>query len=838
MGLTRFPRLFGVAGWWVAGAVLVGGCSGLTSAPPPSFGGGSDAAAVDGAGPTDTGRGFDGAGGRPTDGGSDLAVDAIAWFGSDTAGTAPAGFDAAGGFGGAAGTGGGGGTAGVTGDASLASPEASVASDDGSDGLADGMLLVDVAAGDERIELVTDGPGEDAGADVIVPLADAAGRDTTARPDGVSISDATSVSFTVNAGADQSVCPGRPATLGAQAQGGTPPYAYAWSANPTCSGCIDSPTTAMTDVVPPATTAFTVTVHDSLNAVATDSVTVAVVNPVADAGPEVSIDSGASVRIGTAALLGYSYAWTCDRPPCALSSATVAQPTVNPKLSTKYTVTVTSPGGCPASDSTMVWVNLPVSTTPQDGETGYPTSASFFVQFGASVLPSSISTDTVSLAETVSGTPVPFTSSYDSSSHVLTIKPTGYNPAVAQYTLTLVGGAGGILSDDSLWPQRLPADVAIAYTLAAAADLTAPIIVSRSPAQLAVNVAINTHVAATFSEALDPTTVAATNFTLSSGPAAGRITVAGTLSYDASTFTLIFVPAASLTAYTSYTVQIGGMKDLSGNPMLTTSWTFTTGVAADNTPPTVTAVVPASGATRVSVVAAVSVTFSESVDPTTLTAGIQVAAGVTPVAGSVTCDTANRVATFTPSAALASQTLYTITVAGVKDLAGNSMTAAFTSTFTTGKVLFSDSFESGTANWTLASPWGLTTSSYMSPTHSLTDSPAGNYAPNVTTSATSVVIDVSNVTSVSLSYWLSGQTQANYDFLWVEYSTNGLSWTSLAYYSGTLDWAQHTQTIPSGLGLGTFAPGTTSLQIRFRMTANASQQFDGVYVDDVIVQAN
>ncbi len=83
------------------------------------------------------------------------------------------------------------------------------------------------------------------------------------------------------------------------------------------------------------------------------------------------------------------------------------------------------------------------------------------MQFGASVLPSSISTNTVSLAESVSGTPVPFTSNYDSSLHVLTITPTGYNPAVAQYTLTLVGGAGGILSDDSLWPQRLPADVAI-----------------------------------------------------------------------------------------------------------------------------------------------------------------------------------------------------------------------------------------------------------------------------------------------------------------------------------------------------------------------------------------
>ncbi len=147
--------------------------------------------------------------------------------------------------------------------------------------------------------------------------------------------------------------------------------------------------------------------------------------------------------------------------------------------------------------------------------------------------------------------------------------------------------------------------------------------------------------AATFSEALDPTTVTAANFTLATGPATGR-TVAGTLSYDAKTSTVIFVPAASLASYTTYTVLVGGITDLSGNPMSPTSWTFTTGGGADSTPPTVTAVVPASGATRVSVVAVVSLTFSEPVDPTTLAAGIQVAAGVTPVAGSVTCDTANQ----------------------------------------------------------------------------------------------------------------------------------------------------------------------------------------------------
>lgn len=820
----RFPGL-GVAGRWLVVVVLLGGCNSLTNAPAVPPDGGHDSVARDGAGQAETGRGPDGAGGNQADTRAlvpgDAQVDGIAG-GSlvDAAGPA-SGLDAAGGFGGTAGIGGAGGAAGVTGDGSPP-PETNSPPDDGSAGQADGVVVVDLAPVDNHITSVPDGPGPDRIPDGSIPSVD------LGTPDNRS-SDVARSPFTVNAGPDQSICDGFPATLAATAQGGTQPYSYAWSATPTCSGCISSPISAQTDVVPITTTTFTVTAHDSLSAVATDSVIVTVVDAIADAGPEVSVDPGVPISIGTPAQPGYTYVWTCDRPTCALSSATTAQPTVSPKLSTTYTVSVTSPGGCLASDSTSVWVNLPLTTTPADGETAYSPSASLFVQFGASVLASSITPDTVNLSETTSGAPIPFTYVYNSSLQVLTITPTAYDPTVFQYTLTLVGGAGGILSDDPLWPQRLPDNVVVNYTLAAAPDLTTPIIVSRSPAPFATGVGTNTHVAATFSEALDPTSVTAANFVLSIGTTIG---VAGTLSYDASSSTVTFIPAAPLTAGTTYTVRVSGMKDVSGNTMFLTTWTFTTGGVADTTPPTVTAVAPASGATRVSVLAVVSVTFSESVDPTTLAAGIQVAAGATPVAGSVTCDAVNRVATFTPSAALASQTLYTVTVAGVKDLAGNTMTAAFTSTFTTTTILFGDSFESGTANWTLNPPWGLTTTSYVSPTHSLTDSPAGNYAPNLNISATSVAINVTNVGSVSPSYWLSGQTQAGADFLRFEYSTNnGGLWTTLDTWSGVQNWAQHSHTL-------TLPPGTTSLQIRFRLTSNGNQQFDGVYIDDVIVQAS
>ncbi|HJX53030.1 MAG TPA: Ig-like domain-containing protein, partial [Polyangia bacterium] len=713
--------------------------------------------------------------------------------------------------------------------------ETNVPVDDGGPSQADVLVVVDLAPADGRNDVQTDRPSEGPAPDGNLPGVDLGTPET--RPP-----DLASTPLTVNAGPDKTVCDGWQATIGLPAQGGTRPYTYAWSAAPPCSGCITNPTSAQTDVVPTATTTFTVTAHDSLSAVATDSVIVTVVDAVADAGPDVSVDPGAPVRIGTPARAGYTYAWTCDRPTCALSSATAAQPSVTPRLSTTYTVAVTSPEGCANNDSAIVWVNLPVTTTPKDGEPAYPSATPgpgtsvppLFVQFGAGVLTSSISTDTVRLRESVSTTPVGFSYSYNLSLRVLTIIPNGanYNATLAKYTLTLIGGASGIVSNDPLRPQLLPADISIRFTLAGTPDSAAPTIVSRTP--VATGVAPNTSVVVTFSETLDPASVTAANFSVSAGPTS----VAGTLSYDAKTSAIVFVPATLLSTTTTYTARVSGIKDLSGNTVVTTTWTFTTGATADTTPPTVTAVSPAAAATRASAATTVAVTFSEQVDPTALAAGIKMAAGASSVAGSVTYNPATQTATFTPVGLLASQTVYTVTVAGVDDLAGNLMTAAFTSTFTTGNALFVDSFESGLAEWTLTQPfgqpsWGLTTDQSVSASHSLTDSPGGNYLANNTGSAaTSASIDVTGVGAVSLSYWLSGQTQAqaNTDFLQVQYSANGGSWTTLDTWSGIQNWALHSRTI-------TLNPGTTSLQIRFRFTSNGNQQFDGMYVDDVIVQA-
>jgi hypothetical protein len=111
----------------------------------------------------------------------------------------------------------------------------------------------------------------------------------------------------------------------------------------------------------------------------------------------------------------------------------------------------------------------------------------------------------------------------------------------------------------------------------------------------------------------------------------------------------------------------------------------------DTTPPTVTAVTPASGATGVGSGVDATVTFSEPVAPETIsTSTIELRNSAnTLVAGSVSYDPATRTATFGATAALAPSSLYTIIVKGgasgprVTDVTGNALASTFTSSFTT-----------------------------------------------------------------------------------------------------------------------------------------------------------
>ena len=116
-------------------------------------------------------------------------------------------------------------------------------------------------------------------------------------------------------------------------------------------------------------------------------------------------------------------------------------------------------------------------------------------------------------------------------------------------------------------------------------------------------------------------------------------------------------------------------------------WTFTTRAGPDTTPPLVSATDPANSATNVPTNQKIVATFDKVMNSSTITGTTftLMGPGVTPVLRTVTYSTIGNTATFTPSSALATSTLYTATITtGVADLSGNALASNYVWTFTTG----------------------------------------------------------------------------------------------------------------------------------------------------------
>lgn len=102
----------------------------------------------------------------------------------------------------------------------------------------------------------------------------------------------------------------------------------------------------------------------------------------------------------------------------------------------------------------------------------------------------------------------------------------------------------------------------------------------------------------------------------------------------------------------------------------------------DTTPPTILGQTPANGTTSVSTTPSITVTFSESVRPSSIALGLK-DSNDNPVAATVTYNDAKHIATLQPTSPLAQGATYTVTESGATDLVGNSMTGSVSWSFTT-----------------------------------------------------------------------------------------------------------------------------------------------------------
>jgi len=206
-----------------------------------------------------------------------------------------------------------------------------------------------------------------------------------------------------------------------------------------------------------------------------------------------------------------------------------------------------------------------------------------------------------------------------------------------------------------------------------------PMVTSTDPINEATSIAINSKISATFSVAMDPSTITIASFTLQQGTA----TVSGAAEYTGTTAT--FTPAANLAPNTIYTATITtGAKDISGKSMAKDYiWSFTTGAIPDITLPTVTLTDPVNSATGVAISHLIVTTFSEPMDQTTITSlTFTLKQGSTSVSGAVTYT--GTTASFTPASNLEHNKIYTGTITtGAKDMAGNALASNYTFSFTT-----------------------------------------------------------------------------------------------------------------------------------------------------------
>jgi len=144
--------------------------------------------------------------------------------------------------------------------------------------------------------------------------------------------------------------------------------------------------------------------------------------------------------------------------------------------------------------------------------------------------------------------------------------------------------------------------------------------------------------------------------------------------------------------------------------------------------------------------------------------------------------------------------------------------------------------------------WGLSSSIFLSPPSSITDSPIGNYSDNTTnTLQLTTGIDLSNALIAKLRFHARWEIEPGYDYVLVQATdNNGTSWTSLCgKYTKTGSSFQvsgeplydgfQTSWVEEEIDLGMFA-GSSNLMIRFLLASDAWLNYDGFYFDDMNVQ--
>jgi hypothetical protein len=217
------------------------------------------------------------------------------------------------------------------------------------------------------------------------------------------------------------------------------------------------------------------------------------------------------------------------------------------------------------------------------------------------------------------------------------------------------------------------------FQTGAGPDFQSPTVVSTS---VSANGSIPTNgmIAVQFSESMDITTFNSGNFLLQDQLLGTRVPAA--LTWSANQSTAYLAPTSPLAAGRQYYFSVTSGTDLAGNQLSGYAEYIYAELGSASTGPSVIAFNPLSGGVGLGTNAIIKAEFSAPIDPNT-TGSVTLTTGGNPVPTTASFSAGSTVIELVPATPLAPNTTYVMTIAGVKDPAGDPVTTV-TNSFKTG----------------------------------------------------------------------------------------------------------------------------------------------------------
>ena len=302
--------------------------------------------------------------------------------------------------------------------------------------------------------------------------------------------------------------------------------------------------------------------------------------------------------------------------------------------------------------------------SPPDGSADVPLNARVIARMSTPISPLSVGPSAITVAN---GVPVEGAVTM-SGDRTVVFTPAAQLAAATAYSVTVDG-----LADlaGNVGPPSIST-----FTTGATALTTNPSVTSVTPGYGATDVPVDTAIQVTFSAPVDPTSVGVGTITLWTSA-----NLAATYQVNGSVVTI--TPTGPLPGNADINLQVYGVQDLAGNSNDYYYEWFRTEATIDTTPPTVLGITPSNGATGVGLNALAVITFSESLNSSTVnndTLALFANGGRIGYVSGISQD--NRTVSLSGGMLPANSEVTVVATTGVQDVSGNAL-ADFTSAFTT-----------------------------------------------------------------------------------------------------------------------------------------------------------